>query len=471
MTVGAPPGSSAASSRVRTDILVAGVALAVLALVLRLRGAQGDLWLDEIWSLKLIELMRDGRFLIEGLAVDNNHYLNTLYLFLVGPDASPLAYRGLAILLGIATVPAAGYAMRRSGTAGIVAGMVLFAAAYMFVDYGSEARGYAGLILMTLLAVAFVDEPRSANRLGIVAVIGFLFQPIMVLSLAILGGWVAWRNWRATGNVRATIGATWQLFMPAVAGLIPLAALIGAAVFRSGEYLVAAKTPFSLANFLEGYAGLYRALLGLPDAIPDLPILLVPIALLVAVYRVNRSPRVSLGVIALILVPIAVLVMRPPNVQFPRYYLASGVVFLLLLADLFAEAWRRGILWRGFAALLAAGIALGNAAEIGKLFQYGRGDPLPAMRQIAEAGQPVLVTIRDKVVVEYLGRRYGLQIVPVDRADLCARRPGLMLVSDRDTPETMTIKQPGCAVPYRRVATTPFWGLSGAPWTLYRTAD
>ena len=452
--------------------MAGGIAL-LLGAALRVRGAQGDLWLDEIWSLQLVELLREGRFLVESLAVDNNHYLNTLFLLLVGPDAHTLVLRSFSILLSLAAVPVAGYALRRAGPPGVISAMTVFASAYLFVNYGSEARGYAGLILATLLAIVLVErglekpERPVVTALGIVAVTGFLFQPIMLLSLGILGLWALWVSWRASGDIKRSVQATWRLFMPAFAGLLPVAVLIGGAIFRSGTYLIAAKTPFSLANFLEGYAGLIRALLGVPHAVPDFAILAVPLVTLIAAGIILRSTRVSLGVIALVLVPLVVLIARPPNVQFPRYYLPSGIVFCLLLAELFAAAWSRGVSWRVVAIALAVAIGLGNASEIAKLFHYGRGDPLPAMRRIATAHQAVLLNVRDHVVIAFLGRRYGVEVTTVEPAELCQKRPTFLLTSDQDAPERITLNQPGCTAAFQRESTTPFWGLSGLAWTLY----
>jgi hypothetical protein len=481
LTVGAPPGSSTKESsatsereRVPTTAIIACAVLGSLAIELRIRGAAGDLWLDEIWSVKLAGLLRQGQFLIEGLALDNNHYLNTLYLMLVGGDATPLVQRAFAIAIGTLTVPIAGYAMRRFGTAAMIVAMGLFALGYFFVNYGSEARGYAGLIGATLLAIVLVEraleqpDRRTTAALAIAAVVGFLFQPIMLMSLAILGAWVLWQFWRTTRDPKATIRRTWAIFMPSVGALLPLLVLLGGAVYRSGGYLIAAKTPFSFANFLEGYAGLYRVLLGIPDAVPDLPILAVPVATLLALYFCSGSRRFSLGVITMVLLPVVVLIVQPPNVHYPRYYLVSGVVFVLILAELFAIAWGSAIAWRVLAIVLGLGVVAGNAVELMKLFQFGRGDPVPALRVIADAQQPVLVDVRDRVVVEYLAPRHGLQVTPVDLAALCTARPAFMLTSDRAAPADMAIAQPGCSIAYRAVMRTEHWGLSGSSWTLYR---
>jgi hypothetical protein len=144
--------------RISASTGAAAAAILLLALILRILGARGELWLDELWSLKLIDEVKARHDLFWGLAVDNNHYLNTLYLYLVGADAPVLVQRGLSIALGTATVAVAGLAMRRSGAAGMLGAMVLFAVSYPMVNYGSEARGYAGLILMTLLALMLTES-------------------------------------------------------------------------------------------------------------------------------------------------------------------------------------------------------------------------------------------------------------------------------------------------------------------------
>src|SRR3954468_23417206 len=113
---GAPRRSLASST-----VMAAGGLALLLGLALRIRGAEGDLWLDEIWSLRLVGLLRPGRFLIASLAVDNNHYLNTLFLLLAGPDAPVLVLRSFSILLGLAAIPVAGYALRRAGPSGVIA--------------------------------------------------------------------------------------------------------------------------------------------------------------------------------------------------------------------------------------------------------------------------------------------------------------------------------------------------------------
>src|SRR5262249_29649009 len=147
--------------------------------------ARGELWLDEIWSLHLIDQIRSGEVL-PSIATDNNHYLNTLYLSLVGPDQPPLVIRALSILLGTAGVAMAGWLQRGRGTGAVILTMGLVALAYPMVNAGSEARGYAGMMLCALISIALAERALDEQNarlglwLGVSNVAGLLFQPLMV---------------------------------------------------------------------------------------------------------------------------------------------------------------------------------------------------------------------------------------------------------------------------------------------------
>ena len=86
----------------------ASLALILLALgaALRLLCARGDLWFDELWSLThalRVENPLDVLLRPE-LQHDNNHWLNTLWLHWLGPEASPLAYRTPAWIASVLTL-------------------------------------------------------------------------------------------------------------------------------------------------------------------------------------------------------------------------------------------------------------------------------------------------------------------------------------------------------------------------------
>jgi hypothetical protein len=82
----------------------------VIGAALRLFGTHGDLWLDEIWTLVLLEPITSIGQILWGINHYNNHFLNSIYLYVIGLDASPVVQRGLSVLLGTAAIAAAGLA-------------------------------------------------------------------------------------------------------------------------------------------------------------------------------------------------------------------------------------------------------------------------------------------------------------------------------------------------------------------------
>jgi hypothetical protein len=473
--------------RISTATAAAAVTILLLALAVRIFGARGELWLDELWSLKLIDEMQARHDLLWGLALDNNHYLNTLYLYLVGADAPVLAQRGLSILLGTATVAVAGFALRRSGAAGMLGAMVLFAVSYPMVNYGSEARGYAGLVLMTLLAILLTESATAGSngdrrKLGLVNALGVLFQPIMLGAIA---GLMAWSTWikRPSGRpgasaILGSVGATAKTFSWTVRLLIPVAAIIAFAVLHAGGYRIAGSVPFTVGGFVTGYGGTLHLLLGLPDAVPHWVALVIGIAIAAAGWHLlrRRAPHhAALYLIFLVGLPLAMFLARLPNPHFPRYYLPSAVVFLLLLSDLFAASWNRGGAVRLLGIALIAAIAIGNGADAWRLLRDGRDQSAAVVRLVGESG-PVLVTTdqdaRNQPIIEFFAERFNLPITYVPTHELCARDPEWLLSSSvaGKMPEALNTSTVGCQKIFRKVASFPQWGLSGLPWTVYRAA-
>jgi hypothetical protein len=474
--------------RISASAGLAAGAILLLALALRILGARGELWLDELWSLRLIDEVRARQDFFWGLAVDNNHYLNTLYLWIVGAAAPVLVQRAFSIALGLATVAAAGFALRRAGAAGMLCAMALFAFSYPMVNYGSEARGYAGLILMTLLAILLTESAtagaRSARlRLGVVTVLGVLFQPIMLGAIAGLMAWSAWLGRPAgrwdLGAIRGTLSTTAAAFTWTVRLLLPVAAVIVFGVLHAEGYRIAGSVPFTAAGFVAGYGGMLHLLLGLPDGVPDWIALVggaVVCGLGWILARRSDPSRAALILIFLVALPLAMFVARLPNIHFPRYYLASSVVFLLVLSDLFAAAWNRGGAARLLGLALLAAIAIGNLADVSRLLRDGRDQSAAVMRMIGGAG-PALVTsdqdVRNRPIVEFFAARLDLPITYVPTSEICARQPPWLLSSsiDAEMPETLDTSVVGCAKVFRKQASFPQWGLSGLPWTVYRAEE
>jgi hypothetical protein len=259
--------------------------------------------------------------------------------------------------------------------------------------------------------------------------------------------------------------------------LLPVGAIMTIAIMHVGGYVVAARIPFSVGSFVEGYGGLLNLLLGLPDTVPIWTgpcIAAIAMAMMASLARGDRDHRLSLYVFHIVGLPLAMFVAELPNALYPRYYLASGIVFLLLLADLFGRIWRQGGAARIVATLLAAAFVFGNAVHVTRLAENGRDQTAAMMHLIGDAG-PALVTsdqdTRNRPVIDYAARRLHLPVtyVPADR--ICAQKPTWMVSSwpEQQIPERLdTAGRTACSIVFKKVATFPQWGLSGLPWTVYR---
>src|SRR5205823_8052609 len=158
---------------------VAGVAVA--GLILRVLAARGGLWTDEAWSMIYAEQARNAAGVCLRINHDNNHHLNTLWLQAIGIGAPPWLARLPAILAGTAcVVVAAVLTGDKSRAAGLVAAL-LFAISPALVTLGSEARGYALMLLavltMLLMVTRAVERRWSAATswwLALVAALGML---------------------------------------------------------------------------------------------------------------------------------------------------------------------------------------------------------------------------------------------------------------------------------------------------------
>ncbi len=94
------------------------------------------------------------------LTHDNNHPLNSLFLWLVGPTPHWVAYRALAVICSGGTLVLTLLLSRRRGPLEAVASVTLMAASYPLVVYGSEARGYAPATFFALAAFLLLERAR-----------------------------------------------------------------------------------------------------------------------------------------------------------------------------------------------------------------------------------------------------------------------------------------------------------------------
>ncbi len=174
-----------------------------LGLVLRVGGSTGELWLDELWSLALVAPLTSASQVFTAIRHENNHYLISLWMWMLGPDRDWWMYRVPSILAGmVAVVAAIRIGLRQSRATAFVAAL-LFSLSYLAVFYSSEARGYAIAGSMALVGYDCMDQFlrsrawQSAAGYGIAVVIGMMGNLSFVSVAVALGLWsVAGLPWR-----------------------------------------------------------------------------------------------------------------------------------------------------------------------------------------------------------------------------------------------------------------------------------
>ena len=113
-------------------------------------AARGDLWLDEIWSLGFALDSSSAADVFCRFKHDNNHVLNTLYLYLVSHADDFMVFRTLSVLSGIASLWLLTWIAgqeRRKTEAMLV--LIMAGSSYPLLLYFSEARGYAPAVFMS----------------------------------------------------------------------------------------------------------------------------------------------------------------------------------------------------------------------------------------------------------------------------------------------------------------------------------
>lgn len=463
----------------RIDARFAAVLLIVasLGLALRLTGARGDLWLDEIWSLSLLRDVTSLDQIFWRINHDNNHFLNSVYLYFVGPDAGSVAQRGLSIALGTMTPLAAAFATARSGPRTQIATALLFAVSYPMVQYGSEARGYVGLVLFTLLAVALLErrmEGRGGLAFALVVLAGLLSHMTMVGTIAILVAWAAWQTWDQTKSLAGIDRRIGSVFAPAFYSVMPLMIVViaGASLFG---FAVGGYAEFTMASFAEGYGGMIRALLGFPDWIGNWPAIAGAVLAVTVTARMVDDPRSSLYIIGIVGLPLAMMAAHLPNLVFPRYFLVSGTLLLLWAGEMIGRGLEARGARRAGACLALAAVLAGNGLSLRTFMEHGRGAYAGPVAMMVAEGDTTYGTnhvLRTAMVVDHFARGLPHSATAVATpSEMCMARPQwFILDSDNPAPETLSPDR-NCDLRYRQVAAYDYWGLSGIRWVLYRRQD
>ncbi|WP_404339347.1 hypothetical protein AB2M62_08445 [Sphingomonas sp. MMS12-HWE2-04] len=445
-------------------------AILAVGLALRIAGAQGGLWLDEAWSALQAHDAGTPLGIFLNINHDNNHHLNSLWLQFVGIAAPSPVQRGLSIVTSTLSILIAAQIGARRGTGVALVTAALFAVSPAMVTMGSEARGYAPMMLALLLAILLIDrwlageaERSPATALALCFFLGALSQLTILFGFLAVAGWVFFALWKRDGFKPAFL-ATLKLFAPSLIAFALVFAILAAGAAQGGGFKFGNYDPFTWLQFLHGVSELIEYTLGFP-VVSVFWLVLVPALVILAPSA--GVARLGFHRLAILGFPLTLALLHSGNVAHPRYYLLVGIALLILLGEMLwrefaAGGWRRWAAAAAFVTILAGSLAQDIDLAINR-----RGDTSAAIRAMqarAPAGAELLIdrdTARAALEVGATQAGYRLEI----RKQVCA--PARFLLADRfkgeDPPETVE----RCGRHYRPIVAMRAHGLSGTHWTLY----
>jgi hypothetical protein len=466
------------SARLSLSAWSAISAALAIGFVLRVSAAaSGALWTDEAWSaLHAAEVQTPlGVFLF--INHDNNHHLYSLWLQAIGLQAPPLLARAPAIVAGTLTIlVAALIGARRSAGAAVVAAL-LFAVAPIMVTYGSEARGYALMLLAAMTMLLMLDrwldgETREAPVLGLVILsfLGMLSHLTMAAFVCLLSLWLfaVRRSERGPSDALRT---TARIMGPQLVACGAVIAGVFAAASASPEGMqVGGYSPFTADRYALALSDLSVTTLGFSFG----PWWLVPSLLgLLAAWVAVRPPRWIgrwryLLPLLILSVPLGVGLTRSGNPEFARYYLSSAVGVLLLASvwlgrELRAPAVRNAIALLGLTIMVGGGL-WGDY----QLIKLRRGDPDRPLQIIAERSshRPTVAFAEErlKAVLIAAGERRGYRFETASGCD-----PAEYMLGARWSPTPVRREVVRCDTTWHLVDYGNSGRLSGEGWALYRS--
>ena len=458
--------------------LIAFAAVFAAGAALRSVALQDGFWLDEIWSVHFASAVSGPLGILTEIHYDNNHYLQTFWMWLLGPTPHWTLYRLPSLAAGLISIALAFWAGRRlAGELGGALAAAFFAFGYPMLHYGTEARGYALAALFALagycLLIARELEPRRrAAAFAVVAALGLLSHLTFAFFLAAAWAWLSLQALQRRLRLSAIdIAAYFLLPLATLAALYLLDVRhiqigIGGGEHRTLEEVV--------ASFLGYGFGFPRY--GLAFWAGTLGLAAVVVHGVRALHRQDRDQEAALALLCLPL-PLFGLAFMSGPVLVERYLFIALPFLYLLAAAAIADLRHSGVRQKVAGALALTVFFAGSLAYDGEFLLRGRGHYRAAVEYLAANDPaPVIEAASDQPWRNGMVADYYSVFLPAGRRLVVsnhrtkANPPSWFLahrIQDEDPEPPETFNDP-LGDRFRLAARFDKWGLSGFRWFLYR---
>ena len=470
-----PPGLQPFEWKMRT----ATACIFAAAVVLMAAAARGDLWLDEVFSISFAEAANSAWEIVSQYRFDNNHVLNTLYLYWVGRQESLVVYRLLAIAAGVGSLMLIGIIAQSWGRTERFFSMLLAGTSYPLILYFTEARGYAPAIFFSLLALFILRDHRRVMKLPRLAAFW------LSLGLAVLSHFTAVTVLIATAAYAVAQVRRQQLDLKTgclkivALFLVPLAFTTGFYLFFIRNMHIDGGPIYSKWTVIGRAAALA---LGLSEwqwfaAAALLIVVFVTAAGTILLYR-ERSPLWAFFPVVLLIAPFLLIVIARPTYLYFRYFLIC-VPFLYLLSGYLLGRWYRSSFpaSRSLVAAVAVVLVFSQALRLAPLLQLGRGSYQAAVQYMAENTDSDVLRVgsdhdfRNQILLRFYARFLPsrIQLAYIEQPDWKTDQPEWIITHSQDPvffpPDQLVVRGIGR---YHLQKEFRFSAVSGWHWFLFR---
>lgn len=379
----------------RKSFLTLCPGIVLIGVLVRVAALFNEFWFDEIRSWMFARSVRTPLEIFTSVHSDNNHILNTLFLYVLGEQHSWIVYRLPSLIFGVAVIVLAGLIASRQGRDRVLTTLLLFSTSYFMILYSSEARGYMPAVFFALLSFLVLDRAfPGGERMPILV---FSMSSILgVLShLTFLFAYIAMGFWSLRLVLRRD-PLHWDRHMLWWYGIPTVSILLLTYLSASSLQILGGWLDYPIG---EEMRATITAPFGVPASFKGAIVCAVLFLLILysSLIRLHRE-RVDHGVFFMIVLflPAAAMALfaYDPGLWYPRYALVPMAFFLLLMSDTLCS-WKRQMRYGlcVYSMLLILFVAL-NAWNTGVFLLSGRGRSLEALRSIVSVtkGESVTVT-------------------------------------------------------------------------------
>jgi len=393
-----------------------GLALLVAGGLLRFICSVNDLWFDEIISVDLASQMTGWHGILSEFRYDNNHYLNTAWVYALGPNREAFLYRIPAVIAGIAIIPVVYLVLKPYGRFSQTTAAILFAFSHVQVHYSSEARGYAFQLLFAVAAFGFMDRYHRSNKTSMAIGFGIcsslaLFSHLLTLHfLTACGLWsVSFQTRQKAPLTKQVLRVAACLSLPLLTGLFLYATNVRDMQIGGGPKYNTLLVATSAWGLVLGVVnpGWVRIFCGVSA------ILVTATALRLHWQRETQTESSSQSwkflILFLFLVPFA-RIMIPNSLLYTRYFILQ-IAFALMLLSIAAgyilesASAREKPKWKNLFAIAFGFIVILNLYSSARLASHGRGSYRAALQEMTAQSNPTSIASTnqtlDEPVIDY----------------------------------------------------------------------